>query len=364
MSEVVPVALGERSYDIHVGVDLIERGGALIKPFARGAVPVVTDQTVAKLHLDRLLNSLRGTGIDARPVIIAPGEGSKTFATLESLLRTFLGMNVDRNGLIVAFGGGVVGDLAGFAAGVLKRGVGYAQIPTTLLAQVDSSVGGKTAVDMPEGKNLVGVFHQPKIVLADTALLRTLPRRDLLAGYAEVVKYGALGDAEFFAWLEKNAAQALSTNQESLAYLVGHSCRMKAAIVAADERESGQRALLNLGHTFGHAIEAACGYSDRLLHGEAVAIGTVLAFRLSQRLGHCAPSDTDRLVAHLKAVGLPVRIADVPGDAIAVGDILAHMKQDKKARDGKLTFVLVRQIGEAFLSSDVPADAVEAVLAE
>jgi len=364
MSEVISVALGDRSYDIHAGTGLIERAGVLLKPLGHGAVPVVTDETVARLHLDRLLSSLRGSGIDARPVVIAPGEASKTFATLESLLRTFLSMNVDRSGLIVAFGGGVVGDLTGFAAGILKRGVGYAQIPTTLLAQVDSSVGGKAAVDMPEGKNLVGVFHQPRIVLADTALLRTLPRRELLAGYAEVVKYGALGDASFFAWLEKNAVQALSTNQESLAYLVGHSCRMKAAIVAADEREAGQRALLNLGHTFGHAIEAACGYSDRLLHGEAVAIGMVLAFRLSQRLGYCAPRDTDRLVAHLKAVGLPVRIADVPGASLPVGDILAHMKQDKKARDGRLTFVLVHRIGEAFLASDVPTAAVEAVLAE
>lgn len=364
MSEIVAVALGERSYDIHVGTRLVERSGALLKPLAHGAVPVVTDETVAKLHLDRLLTSLRDSGIDARPVLIAPGEASKNFATLESLLRDFLRMNVDRNGLIVAFGGGVVGDLTGFAAGVLKRGVGYAQIPTTLLAQVDSSVGGKTAVDMPEGKNLVGVFHQPGVVLADTALVRTLPRRELLAGYAEVVKYGALGDTNFFAWLERNGAQALSSSEENLAYLVAHSCRMKAAIVSSDERETGRRALLNLGHTFGHAVEAACGYSDRLLHGEAVAIGMVLAFRLSHQLGCSSADDTSRLVAHLTSIGLPTRIADIGGEPLSRAAILTHMKQDKKVRGGKLTFVLVRRIGEAFLSSEVPATAVEAVLAD
>jgi 3-dehydroquinate synthase len=245
---------------------------------------------------------------------------------------------------------------------VLKRGVAFAQVPTTLLAQVDSSVGGKTAINAKQGKNLVGLFHQPRIVIADTALLATLPRRELLAGYAEVVKYGALGDADFFDWLEASAAAALGGDQDALVHAVAQSCRMKAAIVARDERETGERALLNLGHTFGHALEAATGFSDRLLHGEGVAIGMALAFRLSHKLGLCPGQDAERFARHLKAVGLPSSIADIPGGRASAGELMAHMAHDKKVADGKLTFILVRGIGRAFITRDVPADAVRDIL--
>ena len=285
MSERVDVCLGPRSYPIHIGAGLVGRAGELIRPLANGGVVVVTDRNVAALHLLRLLDSLRAAHIAARPVILEPGEETKSFHGLEQLTGELLAAGLERDGLVLAFGGGVVGDLAGFAAGVLKRGIGFAQLPTTLLAQVDSSVGGKTAINTKEGKNLVGLFHQPKLVIADTALLHTLPRRELLAGYAEVAKYGALGDATFFAWLESHARAALDGDTADLEKMIACSCAIKAGIVGRDERESGERALLNLGHTFGHALEAATGYSTRLLHGEAVSIGVVLAFRLSAELG-------------------------------------------------------------------------------
>jgi 3-dehydroquinate synthase len=291
-----------------------------------------------------------------------PGEDSKSFAGLAELSSELLDTGVDRGGLIVALGGGVIGDLTGFAAGILKRGVAFAQIPTTLLAQVDSSVGGKTAINAAQGKNLLGLFHQPRIVIADTALLATLPRRELLAGYAEVVKYGALGDANFFAWLEQNGAKALAGDKTALIHMVAHSCRMKAAIVARDEREAGERALLNLGHTFGHALEAATGFSQRLIHGEGVAIGMALAFQLSVRLGLCPKDDSDRLARHLKAAGLPASIGDIAGPRPATDVLLAAMGHDKKVKDGKLTFILVRGLGHAFVTSDVPLDAVKDVL--
>ncbi|MDE2494326.1 MAG: 3-dehydroquinate synthase, partial [Alphaproteobacteria bacterium] len=281
MSERITVNLGARGYDIHVGAGVAANAGKLLLPFARGPVPVVTDANVAGLHLDPFVGSLKGAGIDARPIVLDAGESTKSFRWLERLCSALLTVGVDRGGLVVALGGGVIGDLTGFAAAVLKRGIDFAQIPTTLLAQVDSSVGGKTAINTTEGKNLVGVFHQPKIVLADTSVLSTLPRRELLAGYAEVAKYGALGDAVFFEWLEANGAKALAGEDAAMVHAVAHSCGMKADIVARDERESGERALLNLGHTFGHALEAATGFSDRLLHGEGVAVGMVLAFHLS-----------------------------------------------------------------------------------
>jgi 3-dehydroquinate synthase len=363
MSERVPVTLGERSYEIHIGPDLLANAGALLAPLARGPVPVVTDETVAKLHLDPLLTSLRAPGLDARPVVVAAGETTKSFSGLERLTSALLQSGVDRGGLIIALGGGVVGDLTGFAAGVLKRGIDFAQIPTTLLAQVDSSVGGKTAINTQEGKNLVGMFHQPRIVIADTGVLATLPRREMLAGYAEVAKYGALGDAQFFEWLESHGAKALSGDAAALVRAVAHSCRMKADIVARDERETGDRALLNFGHTFGHALEAATGYSDRLLHGEGVAIGMVLAFRLSVALGLASGQDADRFARHLKSVGLPIAIADIPGARPAPDALLAHMSHDKKVKDGKLTFILARGIGRAFVTRDVSLDAVRAVLA-
>jgi 3-dehydroquinate synthase len=361
MSQIA-VALGARSYPIHVGAGLLAKTGALLAPIARGPVPVVTDANVAKLHLDAVLDSMRASKIDARPIILEPGEQTKSFAGLEKLSGALLQSGVDRGGLVVALGGGVIGDLAGFASGVLKRGVDIAQIPTTLLAQVDSSVGGKTAINTAEGKNLIGLFHQPRIVIADISVLATLPRRELLAGYAEVAKYGALGDAQFFAWLETNAAAALGGDPKALEYAVAHSCEMKAAIVARDEREAGERALLNLGHTFGHALEAATGYSGRLIHGEGVAIGMVLAFRLSERLGLSPAADTARIEKHLKSVGLPASIADIPGPRPDPETLIGHMMHDKKAADGKLTFVLVRGLGRAFLTRDVPMDAVKAVL--
>jgi 3-dehydroquinate synthase len=363
MSERVTVSLGARSYDIHVGAGLLAQAGELLKPLAHGVTPVVTDDRVAKLHLEPLLASLRAVGIDAKPIIVAAGEATKSFAGLERLSSALLAAGVERGGLIVALGGGVIGDLAGFAAGILKRGIDFAQIPTTLLAQVDSSVGGKTAINTPEGKNLVGLFHQPRVVIADIAVLSTLPRRELLAGYAEVAKYGALGDAEFFGWLEANAPAALKGDAAALTKIVAHSCRMKAAIVARDERETGERALLNLGHTFGHALEAATGYSDRLLHGEGVAIGVALAFRLSAQLGLAPAADAARIEQHLRSTGLPASIADIAGPRPSAGALMRHMLHDKKARDGKLTFILAHGIGRAFVTDDVAMNAVQALLA-
>jgi len=350
MRETIAVNLGARSYDIHVGPGLLGEAAALLAPLARGPVPVVTDSNVAALHLATLL----GGGLEARPIVIEPGEASKSFQGLQHLVGELLATGLDRGGLLVALGGGVIGDLAGFAAGVFMRGVAYAQIPTTLLAQVDSSVGGKTAINTMQGKNLVGLFHQPSIVIADTELLKTLPRREVVAGYAEVVKYGALGDRAFFEWLETHGAAALAGDGAAMAQAVAQSCRMKAAIVSRDERESGERALLNLGHTFGHALEAATEYSERLLHGEGVAIGMVLAFRLSARLGLCPAAETDRLVAHLRKAGLPTSIADIAGARPQPGALIDLMRHDKKTKDGRIQFVLARGIGQAFVTDDVP----------
>jgi 3-dehydroquinate synthase len=362
MSETIRVGLGLRSYDIHVGSGSLARAGELLKPFAHGTVPIVTDRHVAALHLEAVVQSLRAAGLNTSQHVLEPGEQSKSFAGLERLSSELLKVGVDRGGLIVALGGGVIGDLTGFAAGVLKRGIAFAQIPTTLLAQVDSSVGGKTAINTPEGKNLVGLFHQPRIVIADIAALATLPRRELLAGYAEVAKYGALGDAQFFGWLEGNGATALRGDANALEHAVAHSCKMKADIVARDERETGERALLNLGHTFGHALEAATGYSQRLLHGEGVAVGMALAFRLSARLGLCRPSDAERIERHLRSVGLPADIGAIAGPRPSPETLLAHMAHDKKVANGKLTFILARGIGQAFVISDVAMADVHAIL--
>jgi 3-dehydroquinate synthase len=362
------VALGERSYEIHIGEGLLAKAGALIaaqlpKSSAR-RVPVVTDETVAKLYYEPLAASLTKHGLSPTPIVLPAGEQTKSFRHLEMVIDALLRENVERNSLIVALGGGVIGDLTGFAAGILKRGVDFAQLPTTLLAQVDSSVGGKTAINTQQGKNLVGLFHQPRIVIADTGLLATLPKRELLGGYAEVVKYGLLGDADFLAWLEDNGAKALGGNAGAMAYAVARSCTMKAEIVARDERETGDRALLNLGHTFGHALEAATGYSDRLIHGEGVALGCVLAFKLSAKLDLCSEDDVARVERHMAAAGLVTRIGDIPGPRPQPKDILAHMRHDKKAQGGQMTFILVRGIGHAFISRDVPNDPVYAVLAE
>jgi len=364
----VPVQLGDRSYDIHVGPALIQKAGALIASrMPVGSIrriAVVTDETVARLHYAELASSLQQAGIVAREIILPPGEATKSFGYLEKLTDSLIAENIERSSLIVAFGGGVIGDLTGFAAGILKRGVDFVQIPSTLLAQVDSSVGGKTAINTARGKNLAGVFHQPKLVIADTDLLSTLPQRELLGGYAEVVKYGLLGDMEFFAWLEQNGASVLSGASEAVVHAVAHSCTMKAAIVARDERETGDRALLNLGHTFGHALEAATGYSGRLTHGEGVALGCVLAFKLSARLNLVDHAAVTRVERHFAQSGLPVTLSDIPGLRPSAGEILVHMRHDKKAQGGRMTFILVRGIGQAFVSRDVREDDVTALLSD
>lgn len=364
----VTVALGERSYDIHVGRGLLARAGELATPVLRQRrVFIVTDSIVAPLYLAPLSASLSAAGIRADHVVVPSGEATKDFAHLEQVLNAMLAAKCERGTTIVALGGGVVGDLAGFAASVLLRGVEFIQIPTTLLSQVDSSVGGKTGINTWAGKNLVGAFHQPRLVLADTDVLATLPRRELLAGYAEVAKYGLLGDAAFWQWLESNGAAMLDGGERShelLRAAIVTSCEAKARIVAADEKESGERALLNLGHTFGHALEAEIGYGGELLHGEAVAIGMILAFALSARLGYCAPGDAGRIRAHFAGVGLPTSPPRRgPRGAVTPAGLIAHMTQDKKMADGKLTFVLARGIGKAFLTHDVPAPALEETLA-
>ena len=363
MSATVAVALGERSYEVRVGEGLIERAGAEIAPLlSRPRVAIVTDETVAGLHLDALRAGLAAEGIEAPALALPPGEGTKAWAPLERTVEWLLDERVERRDLVLAFGGGVVGDLAGFAAAVLRRGVRLVQIPTTLLAQVDSSVGGKTGINTRHGKNLVGAFHQPSLVLCDVAALSTLPERDLLAGYGEVVKYGLLGDAAFFAWLERHGPALARGDAGLRVEAVRRSCAMKARIVERDEREGGERMLLNLGHTFAHALEAATGYSSRLLHGEAVAIGCALAFDLSVRLGLCPQEEPSRVRAHLEAMGMRRDLAglDLPGPE----GLTALMAQDKKVDAGRMRFVLARGIGEAFVTADVPPQAVTDLLTE
>ena len=350
----VEVALGARSYPIHIEIGLLERAGEMLAPLAsRGKLVVISDEIVWALQGERL-------ALDAEPILLPPGEGSKGWAGLEALIDRLLALGVERGDHLVAFGGGVIGDLAGFAAAILKRGCGLIQIPTTLLAQVDSSVGGKTGINTDAGKNLVGAFHQPAAVLIDPLCLDTLPPRQLRAGYAEVVKYGLLGDADFFAWCEDNGEAVIAGDPEARAHAIEVSVAAKAAIVAADEREtSGRRALLNLGHTFAHALEAETGFSDLLLHGEAVALGMALAFRFSAERGLCPPADAERVAAHLEAVDLTTTLGPIP----ATGEMLVeHMRHDKKARGGRLPFILVRGIGQAFVDGEVELAEVAAFL--
>jgi 3-dehydroquinate synthase len=362
-AERIAVALGPRSYDILVGDGLIDRAGELMHPvLPRPRVIVVSDETVARRHLPRLAASLGRADISHEEIVLPPGEPTKDFAELERLVDRMLALGIERSTTVVALGGGVVGDLAGFAASIVLRGVGFVQIPTTLLAQVDSAVGGKTGINTKRGKNLVGSFHQPRLVLADIEALETLPRRELLAGYAEVVKYGLINDAPFFEWLERHGAALVEGDRAARRRAVARSCAAKAAIVGEDERESGARALLNLGHTFGHALEAETGFGPELLHGEAVAIGMVMAFDLSVRLGHCPPEDAARLRRHLASVGLPVAIEGRGGRRWDAASLLAHMARDKKVRDGRITFVLARGIGQAFLAREVGSEAVKAML--
>jgi 3-dehydroquinate synthase len=323
----------------------------------------VTDETVARHHLQAAEASLAKADIGYSHVIVPPGEASKSYAVFENVCERLIAARVERGDLIVALGGGVIGDLAGFAASAIRRGLDFVQVPTTLLAQVDSSVGGKTGINSRHGKNLVGAFHQPVLVLADTAVLDTLPVRQMRAGYAEVAKYGLIGDAEFFGWLEKDWPDIFSGGP-AREYAVMKSCQMKAGIVARDERESGDRALLNLGHTFGHALEAAAGFSDRLLHGEAIAIGMTLAFAFSAGRGLLAPADAERVRRHLSAAGLPTRIADIPGTVPDADRLMDLIAQDKKVKRGKLTFILARGIGASFIAPDVEADDVRRFLAE
>jgi 3-dehydroquinate synthase len=361
---VVEVALGARSYDIVIGRDTLASLGtriAALRPGARAAI--VTDATVALHHLAATESALARAGIGATVVSVPAGESSKSFAVLEQVCEALIAARIERRDLVVALGGGVVGDLAGFAASVVRRGLDYVQVPTTLLAQVDSSVGGKTAIDSRHGKNLVGAFHQPVLVVADTALLDTLPARELAAGYAEVAKYGLLGDAAFFAALETDWPQVFAggpAREQAIAV----SCRAKAAIVARDERETGDRALLNLGHTFGHAFEAAAGFSGSLLHGEAVSLGMVLAFEVSARRGLLPAAEAERVARHLAAVGLPAHLSAVPGPLPDADHLMNLIAQDKKVQRGRLTFILARGIGQAFVAPDVDAAEVRAFLAE
>ncbi len=360
------VELGERGYDILIGPGLIGRAGALILPLLRRRqVVIVTDETVARHHLAPLAASLAEHGIAHHAVVLPPGEGTKDLAHFGRLVDDILACGIERGTMLVALGGGVVGDIAGFAAATLLRGIDFVQIPTTLLAQVDSSVGGKTALNTSAGKNLIGAFYQPRLVLADTASLATLPRREVRAGYGEIVKYGLMRDADFFDWLEAEGRAVCDLEPSALTRAVMVSCRMKAAIVAADERETGDdRALLNFGHTFGHALETETGFGDRLLHGEAVALGMVMAFDFGVRLGLASGQDAHRVRRHIAAAGLPTELSAIGLSGSAADPLLAHMGRDKKVRDGAITLILPRRIGEVFVMRDAPVGELRSFLAE
>jgi len=366
---IAEVKLGARSYDIVIGRGVIASLGARIAALRPSAKTfIVTDENVARHVLPAAEAALVQAGVKSDRVVVPPGERSKSFAVLEQVCEAIIAARIERGDLVVALGGGVIGDLAGFAAAVVRRGLDYVQVPTTLLAQVDSSVGGKTAIDSSHGKNLVGAFHQPILVVADSALLDVLPEREFRAGYAEVAKYGLLGDNGFFAWLEanwKDVFVAGTSGSSARDHAIAVSCRAKAAIVARDERETGDRQLLNLGHTFGHALEAACGFSDRLLHGEAIAIGMALAFDFSAaRQGLVSKAEAARAIRHLAAVGLPTRIRDIPGAPLPLDQLMTLIAQDKKIKRGALTFILVRGIGAAFIETGVDQAEVRTFLSE
>lgn len=361
----VGVPLPGRAYDVLIGPGLVRSAGELIATrLGARRCGIVTDENVARHHLAALEASLANGCRHAGSIVLTPGEQTKSFRELGPLCERLLEMGLERGDLVVAFGGGVIGDLAGFAASILRRGVRFVQVPTSLLAQVDSSVGGKTGINTPQGKNLVGTFHQPSLVLADTDVLSTLPEREMRAGYAEIAKYGLLGDARFFDWLDRHWPGIFGNDVSVLAEAIETSVGAKAAIVLRDEHETGDRALLNLGHTFGHALEAWTGYSSRLLHGEGVAIGMAQAFRFSERRGLCAVGTAARVEAHLRTVGLPTRVAQISGDKADAPELVRLMGQDKKVRDGRLTFILARGIGEAFVARDVDAGEVSAFLEE
>ncbi|MFL5191339.1 MAG: 3-dehydroquinate synthase [Microvirga sp.] len=358
----VPVPLGDRAYDILVGRGLIATAGSRIAALGARAAAIVTDEHVGRLYAEALARSLEDQGLRPSVVTLPPGEATKSYASLEQVCDAVLAARIERGDLVVALGGGVIGDLAGFAAAVVRRGVRFVQVPTSLLSQVDSSVGGKTGINSRHGKNLVGAFHQPSLVLADTALLDTLPIREMRAGYAEVAKYGLIDDERFFAWCEANW-QGVFTGGPERDEAVAQSCRAKADVVVRDEHENGDRALLNLGHTFGHALERITRYdSARLVHGEGVAIGLALAFRFSASLGLCPAADAQRVEAHLSAAGLPTRLSHVPGGCGTVDELLDAMAQDKKVKGGALTFILARGIGQSFIAPGIEADKVRTFL--
>jgi 3-dehydroquinate synthase len=363
--KTVRVNLGDRSYDILIGPGLIATAADEIAGRLKGRrMAVITDEHVAPLYLEPLMESLKAKGITAVSLVLPAGEKTKSFEHLIPVCEAILGARIERNDAVIALGGGVIGDLTGFAAGIARRGSRFIQIPTSLLAQVDSSVGGKTGINSPHGKNLIGVFHQPDLVLADTDVLDTLSPREFKAGYAEVAKYGLIDKPDFFAWLENNW-QAVFAGGDARIEAIAISCQAKADVVAADERENGRRALLNLGHTFGHALEAATQYDGtRLVHGEGVAIGMVLAYQFSARMNLASPDDARRVEAHLKTVGLPTRMDDIPGTLPPVEKLMDAIAQDKKVSGGKLTFILTRGIGQSFVADDVPGSEVTAFLKE
>lgn len=363
--QTVRVDLGDRSYDIDIGRGLIDLAGEKIAAILPGArVAIITDETVAGLHLDTLQRSLSGAGLESVVLSVPAGETSKRFEMFERLCDEVLAARLERNDVVLALGGGVVGDLAGFVAASVRRGMAFVQVPTTLLAQVDSSVGGKTGINSRHGKNLIGAFYQPALVLADTAVLDTLPLRDFRAGYAEVAKYGLLGDEPFFSWLEDNW-QAVFAGSPERDEAVARSCQAKADVVAADERESGRRALLNLGHTFGHALESAVAYETvRLVHGEGVSIGMMLAHEFSEKLDLIDASVVARVKKHLTDVGLPVEMSEIPGQLPPAETLMDIIAQDKKVSRGQLTFILTNGVGEAFVEKGVAPETVHAFLEE
>lgn len=360
----IDIDLGDRRYDIHIGANVMDTAGALLaEQFPGARFGIITDTNVEKAQLPRLVKSLTAHNLAFEVITVPAGETSKRFETLAHVTQGLLSAKLERSDIVIALGGGVVGDLAGFAAAITLRGMDFVQIPTSLLAQVDSSVGGKTGINTPQGKNLVGAFHQPKLVLADLASLETLPERQFRAGYAEVVKYGLIDDEEFFFWLEENHRDIFSGGPARAA-AIARSCQAKARFVISDEKESGVRALLNLGHTFGHALEATTGYSDRLIHGEGVSIGMTLAYQFSVKLGLASSQDAVRAERHLQSVGLPTRLEDIPGDLASTQELMKSIAQDKKVQRGALTFILTRGIGKSFIEKNVAPETVAAFLEE
>ncbi len=357
MRRVVRVGLGERAYEVVIGPGLLaDAAKELVPVYPRRRTVIVTDSHVAALHAEPLIAALKAGGIDVQLIVLSPGEETKSFEGLADLSDRLLALELDRGDVVTALGGGVIGDLTGFAAAIYKRGIDFVQIPTTLLAQVDSSVGGKTAIDTPRGKNLIGAFHQPRRVLVDLDVLKTLPAREIRCGYAEIIKYGLLGDFAFFERLEWDGGDVLTLEPNALAHAVHRSIQMKAEIVEEDEKERGRRALLNLGHTFGHALEAETGFGGALLHGEAVGAGMALAFRFSAALGLCSGQDAARATAAIATAALPTNLFDVRAEPFPADRLIAHMQQDKKAESGKLTFVLARALGDAFVAKGVEPD--------